>query len=84
MIMEKIKNMIENFPRKLMRRFFGIFAVCGLSLAVFSPSLCYAEATNSEQNSLQKQEDFNNEIRSVINMISQIVYIFLWPLLVIA
>lgn len=82
--MEKIKNMIENFPRKLMRRFFGIFAVCGLSLAVFSPSLCYAEATNSEQNSLQKQEDFNNEIRSVINMISQIVYIFLWPLLVIA
>lgn len=81
--MEKIKNVIEKFPRKLMRRLFWIFAVCWLSFAVFSPSICYAVDSN-EQSALQEQESFNKEVRSVINMLSQIVYIFLWPLLVIA
>ena len=83
-IMGKIKNIIEKFPKKLMRRLFGIFAVCWLSLAIFSPSVCYAAADNNKQAELQKQEEFNIEIKSVINMLSQIVYIFLWPLLVIA
>ena len=81
--MEKIKNIIKKFPKKIMRRFFGVFAVCWLSLAIFSPNVCYAVDDN-QQNELQKQEDFNIEIRGVINMLSQIIYIFLWPLLVIA
>ena len=82
-IMEKIKNIIKKFPKKIMRRFFGVFAVCWLSLAIFSPNVCYAVDDN-QQNELQKQEDFKIEIRGVINMLSQIIYIFLWPLLVIA
>lgn len=81
--MEKIKNIIKKFPKKIMRRFFGIFAVCWLSLAIFSPNVCYAVDDN-QQNELQKQEDFKIEIKGVINMLSQIIYIFLWPLLVIA
>ncbi|MBQ2600433.1 hypothetical protein II582_03565 [bacterium] len=52
-------------------------------MAIFSPNVCYAVDDN-QQNELQKQEDFNIEIRGVINMLSQIIYIFLWPLLVIA
>lgn len=81
--MEKIKNIIKKFPKKIMRRFFGIFVVCWLSLAIFSPNVCYA-ANNNGDTSLEQQETFSQNLRSVINMISQIVYIFIRPLLVIA
>lgn len=81
--MKKIKNFIEKFPKKLIKRLFGIFAVCGLSLAIFSPNVCRA-ADNNAASALEQQETFSQNLRSVINMVSQIVYIFIWPLLVIA
>ena len=81
--MKKIKHFIEKFPKRLIKRLLGIFAVCGLSLAVFSPNVCYAEST-TEQSDLLSQEEFTRNIRSFVNMVSQIVYVFIWPLLVIA
>ena len=82
--MEKIKNIIESVPKKLMKKVLGIFAVCWLSLAIFLPSVCYAAADNGAQVAAEQQETFNEQVKSVINMLSQLVYVFLWPLLVIA
>ncbi len=80
-MMSRIKKLIEKFPKLTTKRIFWLLFVVWVLLVFFVPDICSAQAVSPLALS---QENFGRNASEMIKMISHIVYVFIWPLLVIA
>jgi len=73
--MDKIKEIIEKIPRKIKRRIIFSIIIFWLVLFLF-PDVTFADAVWSES--------YSRNISELVKMVSHVVYVFIWPCLVIA
>lgn len=73
--MNKIKEIIKKIPRKIKRRLIFSIIIFWLILFLF-PDVTFADAVWSES--------YSRNVSELVKMVSHVVYVFIWPCLVIA